>query len=150
MTGTSPTKYFLLAWHWLWNTVTVFIICTVLRYYCNIVVCCLRKSHLIVSVIPKEALIGLVLAKPYFWYDNVKDLTQTKGWWALVNVHEGSRIFLMLKWHTKNLTKIYENSLKFHKKFTKNPENSRCHFNIKNLHEFSWKSHQYFTKFHQL
>ena len=75
--------------------------------------------------------------------------TQTKGWWALVNVHKSSWIFLMLKWHTKKFTKIHEKSLKFHKKFTKIHEIPQCHFNIKNLHECSWNFmnfHEKFTK----
>ena len=51
----------------------------------------------------------------HMWHVNVMvdqfGTAQTKGWWALVNVHKSSWIFLILKWHTKMSTKIHENSL---------------------------------------
>ncbi len=43
--------------------------------------------------------------------------------------------------------KIHENSLKFHQKFTKIPENPWCHFNNKNLHECSWNFMNFREKF---
>ncbi len=39
--------------------------------------------------------------------------TQTKGWWALVNVHESPWIFpIMLEWHTQKFMKIPGNFIK--------------------------------------
>ncbi len=48
----------------------------------------------------------------------------------------------------KIFTKIYENSLKLHQKFTKihKKKNPQCHSNIGNLHDLSMNFHEKFTQ----